>query len=62
MPRKDLGPMPPPSTEAAELQPGGTDAVEEEPTGLVRDIRLSIPTAPPAPGDPVEQALTRPSD
>lgn len=61
MPRNELGPMPTPSADSAELQPGGADAVDEEPTGLVRDIRSSIPTAPPAAPDAIDP-LTEPSD
>ena len=42
----DLGPKPEPVIEPAEPAPGGPDALDPEPTGIVRDIRASDPTVP----------------
>jgi hypothetical protein len=39
----DLGPQPEPAVEPAEPDPGGPDAQDYEPSGVVRDIRASNP-------------------
>lgn len=39
----ELGPMPTPKTTPAEPPPGGPDAVPEEDSQLVRDLRGTLP-------------------
>lgn len=39
----DLGPMPEPTTTPAEPPPGGPDALPEQDSQLVRDLRGTVP-------------------
>jgi hypothetical protein len=56
-----LGPMPDAFTQDPELQPGGTDAVEEDPAdiGLGRDLQ---PEDNPAVDDELPEQIAQPDD
>jgi hypothetical protein len=61
MQNDDLSPMPTPFTEEPELQPGGADALEEDPAdlGLGRDLS---PEDNPAVDDVLPDEISEPDD
>jgi hypothetical protein len=61
MPNDDLSPMTTPFTEEPELQPGGADALEEDPAdlGLGRDLS---PEDNPAVDDVLPDEISAPDD